>query len=428
MLFPENDKQSHIVSKHFTRREFLQRASHYGMILGSAGATLSAPLWLRQLVGPGTAGQIPSPTINNLMREAPVARYWISTHSPGVQCRLCHSVKDNVENIDHDHGEVIIKCLLCAQGCIIKEGERGRCRARVNVDGKLRSLVYGRPISVHVDPIEKKPLYHFRPGSAAFSIATAGCPLKCKFCQNWEISQARPEDFETQFIPPETIVQASERRSASVIAFTYNEPTVFTEYLTDIARMARKQNVYSVLISCGFMNKEPLDEMCDVLDAIKIDLKGFSKDFYRRVCDAELEPVLRSIQQVARRGVHLEIVNLVVPTLNDSKHMLTELAKWVLGEVGPDVPIHFTRFHPDYKMLNLPPTPIATLEQAYAIAQAEGIHYPYVGNVPGHRWNNTYCPVCGKVVISRTGFFITAKHLRHGRCEYCNAPIAGVWD
>jgi pyruvate formate lyase activating enzyme len=424
----KNDEQSHIAAQGFSRREFFRRVSRYGVILGSAGASLSAPLWLKQLICPGAAAQIPSPTLKSLMEAAPLARYWISTHSPGVQCLSCHSAKDDIENVDHEHGEVIIKCLLCAQECIIREGERGACRTRVNVDGKLRSLVYGRPISIHVDPIEKKPLYHFRPGSQAFSIATAGCPLKCKFCQNWEISQARPEDFRTQYMPPELIVQATERRTASVIAFTYNEPTVFTEYLTDIARIARKQNVYSVLISCGIMSKEPLDEMCDVLDAIKIDLKGFSKDFYHRVCDADLEPVLRSIQQVSRRGIHLEIVNLVVPTLNDSKYMLTELAKWVFGEVGPDVPIHFTRFHPDYKMLNLPPTPIATLEQAYEIAKAEGIRYPYVGNVPGHRWNNTYCPVCGKVVVSRAGFFITAKHLHKGRCEYCDAPIAGIWD
>ncbi len=212
-----------------------------------------------------------------------------------------------------------------------------------------------------------------------------------------------------------------------MIAFTYNEPTVFTEYLTDIARIARKQDFRNVLISCGFMTQAPLEEMCQVLDAIKIDLKGFSKDFYRSVCGAELSPVLRSIRQVARSKTHLEIVNLVVPTLNDSKAMLTELSKWVVGELGPDVPVHFTRFHPDYQMLNLPPTPVETLEQAYEIAKAEGIRYAFVGNVPGHPGNHTYCPACGKAVILRTGFFVTEQHLEDGCCEYCNARIAGVW-
>lgn len=410
-----------------SRREFIKKVSRSAMVFGGAGVTLSSPFWLRKFVQEAAAEQTPSSLLDELIRQAPVARYWVSTQSPDVRCQVCHKGEVEIKNRDYNHGDVIVKCLLCAQECIIKEGERGFCRTRMNVDGKLLSLVYGRPISVHVDPIEKKPFYHFRPGSNALSLATAGCPLQCKFCQNWEISQARPEDFRAKFIPPETVVLATERRKAPIIAFTYNEPTVFTEYLTDIARIARQHQLYSVLISCGFMNKEPLDEMCEVLDAIKIDLKGFSKDFYRNVCGAELEPVLRSIKHVKKKEVHLEIVNLVVPTLNDSRSMLTELAKWVVGEVGPDVPVHFTRFHPDYQMLNLPPTPIATLERAYEIAVAEGIRYPFVGNVPGHKGNHTYCPSCGKAVIVRIGFFITEKHLIEGRCEYCNEPIAGVF-
>jgi pyruvate formate lyase activating enzyme len=280
---------------------------------------------------------------------------------------------------------------------------------------------------VHVDPIEKKPFYHFLPGSAAFSLATAGCPLHCKFCQNWEISQSRPEDFDVEFVPPDGIVRDTEKSKAPVIAFTYNEPTVFIEYLTDIARIARTKGFSSVMISCGFMNEEPLAEMCSVLDAIKIDLKGFSGEFYRRVCSAELQPVLRSIKQVSRSGIHLEIVNLVVPTLNDSDEMLEGLSRWVVNEVGPDVPIHFTRFHPDYQMLNLPPTPVETLEKAYQIAKAEGVRYPFVGNVPGHPGNNTYCPKCGKPVITRTSFFVTENRIANGKCVYCEEPIAGVW-
>ena len=201
-----------------------------------------------------------------------------------------------------------------------------------------------------------------------------------------------------------------------------------TEYLLDIAVLGREHGLRSVLISCGFMNEYPLAEMCEKLDAIKIDLKGYSREFYRKVCDAELDPVLRSIKQVAKSNTHLEIVNLVVPTLNDSDEMLTGLADWVAGEIGPDVPVHFTRFHPDYRMLNLPPTPVATLERARDIAVDKGIHYAFVGNVPGHSGNQTYCPKCGKVVIERRGFFVRHKNLVDGKCKFCGEPIAGVWS
>jgi pyruvate formate lyase activating enzyme len=325
------------------------------------------------------------------------------------------------------HESKVVKCLLCAQGCVIKAGERGKCRARMNVNGELRSLVYGRPVSIHVDPIEKKPFYHYLPGSAAYSLATAGCPLKCKFCQNWEISQAAPEDIRVQRRSPSWIALSAATRQAPVIAFTYNEPTVFTEYLVDIAREAKKLDLRSVLISCGFMNEAPLADMCKVLNAIKIDLKGYSESFYRDVCGAELKPVLRSIKQIAKSRCHLEIVNLVVPTLNDSDRMLKDLVEWVHGEVGPDVPIHFTRFHPNYQMLNLPPTPVATLERARDMALGGGLHYVYVGNVPGHQGNNTYCPGCRKMVIQRTSFFIQDVKVKNGRCGYCGKKIAGVW-
>jgi pyruvate formate lyase activating enzyme len=298
----------------------------------------------------------------------------------------------------------------------------------MNVNGELRSLVYGRPITRHIDPIEKKPFYHFLPGTQAYSLATSGCPLRCQFCQNWQISQASPEDYSTPRISPAEIANAAVSQSAPVIAFTYNEPTVFTEYLVDIAEAGRKQKRRCVLISCGFMNPEPLSDMCGVLDAIKIDLKGFDESFYRNVCGVELTPVLRSIKQVAKSGVHLEIVNLVVPTLNDSDKMLQELVNWIMGELGPDVPIHFTRFHPDYMLLNLPPTPIATLERVRAFALSKGIHYPFVGNVPGHPGNHTYCPACGKVVIKRQDFFVQEMNLKDGHCKFCGRTIAGVWS
>jgi pyruvate formate lyase activating enzyme len=224
------------------------------------------------------------------------------------------------------------------------------------------------------------------------------------------------------------IVAAAQAQKAPVVAFTYNEATVFAEYLLDIAGEARTSGLRSALISCGFMNEAPLADLCRAVSAIKIDLKGFSPEFYRKVSGAELAPVLRSIVQVAKSGVHLEIVNLVVPTLNDSEKMLRELADWVVSEVGPDVPVHFTRFHPDYQLRNLSPTPVSTLERAREAAMERGIHYAYVGNVPDHPGNHTYCPSCGKALIRRTGFFIVETNVKNGRCTYCRGKIAGVWN
>ena len=387
-----------------SRREFLTNCARLAPILGGAGIILSDPLWQGFLSGGISGLALAGNSIDEMVQSAPRARYWTSLH------------KDNA-----------VRCFLCPHNCIIGEGERGKCRTRVNVKGGLRSLVYGRPVSIHVDPIEKKPFYHFLPGAEAYSLATAGCPLQCKCCQNWEISQARPEDYQVPYTPPEKIARSASASKARVIAFTYNEPTVFAEYMIDIARDAKKQGLRSVLISCGFVNEAPLAEMCRVLDAIKIDLKGYSEDFYRNVCGAELKPVLKSIKQIAKSRAHLEIVNLVVPTLNDSDKMLLELINWVLGEVGPDVPLHFSRFHPAYQMLNLPPTPVATLERARDMAISRGINYPYVGNVPSHPGDNTYCPSCKKVLIQRRGFFVTEMNIKNGRCKFCSRKIAGVW-
>lgn len=410
-----------------SRRDFLAAIARLALPVGMGGTILFHPSRPGLPTGGDSGLAFGGAYPDELVRSAPRARYWTSPATPGADCRSCHDDSSTIRNKSYPHREKIVKCLLCAQGCVIASGQRGKCRARMNVDGELRSLVYGRPISIHVDPIEKKPLYHYLPGAAALSLATAGCPLRCKFCQNWQISQASPEDHAASFASPVKIVDAAKARRAPVIAFTYNEPTVFTEYLTDIARIAEKQGVRSVLISCGFMNEAPLAEMCKALGAIKIDLKGYSDHFYRTACGGELRPVLRSIKQVSGSRAHLEIVNLVVPTLNDSDRMLRDLVAWILGEVGPDVPVHFTRFHPDYQLLNLPPTPVATLERARDIARDKGMHYPYVGNVPGHPGNHTYCPNCKRVVVRRQGFFVTEMNIESGRCKFCGRKIAGVW-
>ncbi len=395
-----------------SRREFLISAVGIPLAIEAACALSHAAVFDRT---------------EDLIRSAPKARYWISTASPGSSCLTCHQPESKLKSKAHEGQPAIVKCLLCAQGCIIKSGERGKCRDRMNVNGELRSLVYGRPVAIHVDPIEKKPFYHFLPGSEAFSFGTSGCPLHCKFCQNWEISQSRPEDFDIGFVQPAQIVGAASQRRTPVIAFTYNEPTVFMEYLADTAVLAKKQELRCVLVSCGFMNSEPLAEMCRILDAIKIDLKGFSPDFYRNVSGAELQPVLNTIRQISRSGIHLEIVNLVVPTLNDSEKMMNDLVDWIIGEVGTDVPIHFTRFHPDYQLQNLPATPIATLERFRNHAMSKGIHFAYIGNVPDHPGNNTYCPQCGKPVIQRSSIFVTGMNLEKGKCKFCGRAIPGVW-
>jgi pyruvate formate lyase activating enzyme len=387
--------------------------------LAAVGARLALP------AGSSSIGFAQRSTLGDFARLAPVARWWVPVGR--ASCTDCHgSAELRGRALPAGHGRAL-KCGLCAHGCVLGEGRRGQCRARMNVGGELRSLVYGRPITTAVDPIEKKPFYHFLPGSLAFSMATAGCPLRCRFCQNWQISQASPEDAPNDFVPPMAIVERA-MSLAPVLAFTYNEPTVFAEYLVDIATAARKRGLRCVLVSCGFMNEAPLREMIEVLDAIKIDLKGFSPEFYRSVTGAELGPVLRSIKQVAKAGRHLELVNLVVPTLNDSGQALSELVKWVAGELGPDVPLHFTRFHPDYLIMDLPPTPLATLERAWELAKAQGLRYAYVGNVPEHPGNHTRCPKCGALCIERKGIFITARRMRGSACISCGTKLAGVWS
>jgi pyruvate formate lyase activating enzyme len=386
-----------------SRREFLQTLARLAPVLGVSGLILSEPFLLRAFLNQHEGIAFAGDATDELLREAPRARYW----SPAAKGR--------------------VQCHLCSRGCLLEEGQRGQCRSRVNAGGEMKSLVYGRPVSVYVDPIEKKPFYHFLPGSQAYSIGTTGCPLRCKFCQNWQTSQASPEDYRVRFTPPGDIVQSVRDRKVPVIAYTYNEPLVFTEYMLDIASAARLRGIRSVMVTCGFMASAALADMCKALDAVKVDLKGYSESFYRDACSAELKPVLRTIRQIAKSRVHLEIVNLVVPTLNDSDKMIADLSDWVMGELGPDVPLHFTRFRPDYQMLHLPPTPIATLERAHSIAIGRGLRYVYVGNTPGHPGNNTFCPSCKKEVIRRRLFFVEEVNVRGGKCGRCGKTIAGVF-
>jgi pyruvate formate lyase activating enzyme len=321
-----------------------------------------------------------------------------------------------------------VNCHLCSRECVIDDAGRGYCGVRENRGGKYYSLVHSRICSMAVDPIEKKPLFHFAPGARAFSVATAGCNFNCKMCQNWEISQSRPEQLRSEYIPPQRLAELARQNRCLSIAFTYNEPTVFTEYVLDAAAAAREAGVRSVMISNGYARPEPIAEICKRVDAIKIDLKAFSEKFYREIANGEMKPVLNTIAAIKKHGTWLEIVYLVIPTLNDSDQEFRGMAQWVKAAVGPDVPVHFSQFHPEYLLRNLPVTPVATLERAKAICDAEGLRYVYLGNVPGHPAENTRCPKCGRVIVERAGFTVKAFNLTKGKCKFCQNPIPGMWE
>lgn len=320
-----------------------------------------------------------------------------------------------------------VQCELCPNGCILELGQHSKCRARMNKDGTLYSLVYGKPCAVHVDPIEKKPFFHFLPGTTAFSIATAGCVLSCKFCQNWQISQAKPEDTDTYDLPPEKVVSNAVAYKCRSITYTYTEPTVFYEYMYDTAVIARKQGIKNTMHSCGYINEKPLRTLSKYMDAADIDLKGFTEDFYSRICSGSLRPVLNALVVLKEEGVWLEITNLVIPTLNDDLKNIREMSRWIVKNLGADVPIHFSRFFPHYKLTNLPPTPLETLEGARKTAMDAGLKFVYIGNIR-HEGENTFCPKCRKVLIERMGYFVKQNHISNGKCTFCNTSIAGVWS
>jgi pyruvate formate lyase activating enzyme len=320
-----------------------------------------------------------------------------------------------------------IKCVLCPRECVIDDRERGYCGVRENRDGTYYTLVHSRVCTAHIDPVEKKPFFHFLPGTLAFSIATAGCNVNCKMCQNWEISQSRPEQVDNTYLPPRQVAALAGQNKCRSIAYTYSEPTVFFEYMLDTADAGRAAGVKSAVVSGGFIQTDPLKELCRHVDAVKIDLKAFSQKFYTDIVNGDMKSVLEALVTLRKLGMWNEVVYLVIPTLNDSEPEFRALAKWVKANLGPDVPLHFSRFQPQYLLKNLPPTPLQTLERAKAIADAEGLHYVYLGNVPGHPAEKTYCPKCRRVVVDRVGYAINAMQLRNGKCRYCQQPIPGLW-
>ena len=332
-----------------------------------------------------------------------------------------------------------VQCNLCAHRCIIPPGRKGVCLVRENREGTLYTLVYGIPLSQAVDPIEKKPLFHFYPGSTAFSIATAGCNFRCAFCQNADISQMPRElgQILGHRATPEAVVQAAQQHGSRSIAYTYTEPTIFFEYSYDIGRLAHAVGIASVYVTNGYMTREMLELFQGVtnghepwLDAANMDLKAFRDETYKRVCGARLQPVLDSLKNMKELGVWVEVTTLVVPDMNDSDVELNDIAQFIANELGVETPWHVSRFHPDYKMYDRGPTPSTTLRRAYELGREAGLRYVYVGNMPSNmpraRLEDTRCPECGRSVIARQGFQVTQRHIRDGKCTHCGTVIDGV--
>lgn len=323
----------------------------------------------------------------------------------------------------------IVQCLLCPRKCVLDIGQRGVCTVRINRDGMLYTLGYGNPIAVHVDPIEKKPFFHVLPGSKAFSIAVAGCNMRCLFCQNWEISQSKPDETMNYNMSLEDVVNGAIKSDCRFIVYTYTEPTVFYEYMLDISKLAKEKGLKNGMHTCGYINQEPLKELLKYMDAVNVDIKAFNEEFYNKMgMMAQLQPVLETIKTIKKEGVHLELTNLIIPNQNDDPKEIRKMCVWIKENLGDEVPLHFSRFMPSFRLQNLPPTPVTKLEEAYRIAKDVGLKYVYIGNVPGHTFENTYCPKCGKTVTGRIGYQILENHIRDGKCGYCGEKILGIWD
>lgn len=321
-----------------------------------------------------------------------------------------------------------VRCTLCPRGCVVADKGRGYCRVRENRGGKYYSLVYGYPAAMHLDPIEKKPFFHVYPGSKSYSIATVGCNFCCKFCQNWDISQASPEDVKPAYKSPEDIAAAAVKANARTIAYTYSEPVVFSEYVADCAAAGKKAGIESVMVSNGFITNDALKSILPVLKAVKIDLKSFSQSYYADICEGQLQPVLDTLKRLAGSGVWYEIVVLLIPALNDSTDEIKRMSAWIVKELGVNVPVHFSRYHPMYKLRNIAPTPVETLRKARQTAVDQGINFVYIGNVPGEESQNTICPSCKAMLIRRYEYNILENNISGGLCKKCNKPIPGVWE
>jgi pyruvate formate lyase activating enzyme len=345
-----------------------------------------------------------------------------------------------------------VQCKICPNNCILAPGDRSHCRNRINRDGTLYTLAYGNPCSFHVDPVEKKPLFHFLPGTASFSLATAGCVFRCLNCQNWEISQKKPEETKVPRGPefrlhpqiqpslsmeqmerlsmfPEDVVALAENLRCPSISYTYSEPIAFYEYTYDTSRLAREKKIRNIMVTCGSIEERALRDLAQCLDAAHVDLKGFDEAIYWKLNSGRLKPILNTLKTLRDMGVWFEIVNLIVPTYTDKPDVIARMCDWLVANIGPDHPIHFSRFHPAHKLEYLPSTPVETLVKARDIARAAGLRYPYIGNVRGlPDTETTFCPNCRRALVERDVFAITSFKIEAGRCKFCQTAIAGVWS
>ncbi len=325
-----------------------------------------------------------------------------------------------------------VECYLCPVGCELKEGQVGSCGVRVNHGGKLYTYTYGSLVSAAIDPVEKKPLFHFYPGHRTLTIATPGCNLHCKGCQNWEISQVPKGEvfknrfFEETMVPPELIVEKALEEGCESISYSYSDPTIFAEYMIDVARLARERGLKNIMVTAGYINPQPLEEIDRFMDAYSIDLKFFSDEAYRKYSKGRLQPVLETIKFVFERGRWVELTTLIVPRYLDETQ-IRSIAEWIAGELAPWVPWHLSRFFPHYRATDLPPTPVEDLERAYRIGKEVGLDYVYVGNLMGNKHESTFCPNCGNEVIGRRGYFITRVDLKGNLCGRCGYEIKGVF-
>ncbi len=318
-----------------------------------------------------------------------------------------------------------IHCVLCPHSCILNNGETGFCRSRKNIDNQLISLVYGYPCALHIDPVEKKPLYHFYPGSKTFSLSTTGCNLHCLNCQNYTISQAEFKEGVFKYYPPDLIVKEALENGCSSVSYTYTDPVVYYEYARDIAVLAKEHGLKNIIVSAGYVNPGPLRDLCKVIDAANIDLKSFSNHIYKSVSQIELKPVLHSLEILKEENVWLEITNLIIQGYTDDLNMVRRMCSWLRRNSFENVPLHFSRFFPVYKLNNVNPTSIEILEAAYDIAKDEGLKYVYLGNVPLADFNATFCHSCGFRLIDRYGFNVEVYYKDSGKCPECGAVLAG---
>jgi pyruvate formate lyase activating enzyme len=322
-----------------------------------------------------------------------------------------------------------VKCNLCNHRCVIKNGRRGICGVRENQEGTLKTLVYGKLIANHIDPIEKKPLFHFMPGSLSYSIATVGCNFKCLFCQNADISQM-PSDHNGMITgdlyTPEEVVDAAVKGNCKSIAYTYTEPTIYFEFAFDTAKLAHAKGIKNVFVTNGYMTSEALQMISPYLDAANVDLKAFNASFYKNAVKARLEPVKETLKRMKSLGIFVEVTTLLIPGLNDDKHELEMLAEFLVKSLGPETPWHISRFHPTYKLLDRPSTPLESLIMAREIGIKSGLKYVYTGNVPGENGEKTFCYKCNNILIDRWGFYVRENLIENGKCPHCGAHIDGV--